>query len=120
MPDRVDTVLTDKVRRIRHIKNADEVAQEDVQVSYHSLPDWVKTATPDEARDYINAQVFNGYTQAQVNSWIDANITGTNVTALRKQTIETLKVVAGAVIGTRDVLKFIAKLLIFVRDRILR
>ena len=88
--------------------------------NYANLPTWAKTGTADEAETYITNQIFNGQTQAQVDAWIDANITGTTITALRTQLIAALKITAGAVITMRGLFILTSKLLIYIRDLVIR
>ena len=88
--------------------------------NYANLPTWAKTGTADEAETYISNQIFSGQTQAQVDAWIDANITGTTITALRTQLIAALKITAGAVITMRGLFILTSKLLIYIRDLVIR
>ena len=88
--------------------------------NYANLPTWAKTGTADEAETYITNQIFSGQTQAQVDAWIDANITGTTITALRTQLIAALKITAGAVITMRGLFILTSKLLVYIRDLVIR
>ena len=88
--------------------------------NYANLPTWAKTGTADEAETYITNLIFSGQTQAQVDAWIDANITGTTITALRTQLIAALKITAGAVITMRGLFILTSKLLIYIRDLVIR
>ena len=87
---------------------------------YSQLPDWAKTGTAEDAETYINNQIFNGQDIAQVEAWIDSNITGTNITTLRNQVKAALKVTAGAIIAMRGLFILTSKLLIFIRDLAIR
>jgi hypothetical protein len=93
---------------------------------YASLSAWAKTGTAPEAEVYINSQIWNGQTIAQVNTWIDTNIT--NITTANVSQINTrlasiragLKLVSGAVITMRDLFILTSKLLIYIRDLVIR
>lgn len=96
------------------------LAETTAKDGYAILPDYLKTMTANDATVYINGQIFSGMSQAQVNSWIDANITGTTVTQLRSQMITALKQIAGALIAMREIFLLTSKLLIYVRDLVIR
>ena len=87
---------------------------------YATLPDWMKTLTAQEANDYINGEIWNGMTIEEIEAYIDANITGTTVAQLRNQLIVALKQTAGAVIAMRGFFIVTIKLLIYLRDLIIR
>lgn len=95
-------------------------ANEAIKTGYPVLPDWVKTATAADVSAYVTNNVWQGYTKAQVNAWIDANITGTTVVQLRTQIIAALKLVAGAIIDLRDLMAIEARLIVYLRDLVLR
>jgi len=95
-------------------------AAKDAVANYANLPTWAKTGTASEAETYITNQIFSGQTQAQVDAWIDANITGTTIAALRTQLIAALKITAGAVITMRGLFILTSKLLIYIRDLVIR
>lgn len=88
--------------------------------SYKGLPEWARDGTAAQAETYINNQIFNGMTQVQVDAWLDANVTGTTVTALRTSTIKALKLVGDALVAERELFKITAKLLIYIRDLVIR
>jgi len=56
----------------------------------------------------------------EIEAYIDANITGTTVAQLRSQLIVALKQTAGAVIAMRGFFIVTIKLLIYLRDLIIR
>ena len=76
---------------------------------YATLPDWARTMSAKDATDYVNGQIWQGMTTAQINAWIDSNITGTTVAQLRAQTIIALKQTAGAIIAMRDLFLLVSK-----------
>jgi hypothetical protein len=94
--------------------------------NYAILPTWAKTGTAAEAETYINAQIWNGQTQAQVDAWIDANIA--NITTANVSQINIrltgiragLKLAAGAILATRSLFILTSKLLIYIRDLVIR
>ena len=107
---------------------AEAKAQEDLIASaeqsaitdYATLPEWMKDLTAQDATDYINGEIWNGMTIEQIEAYIDANITGTTVAQLRSQLIVALKQTAGAVIAMRGFFIVTIKLLIYLRDLIIR
>lgn len=92
---------------------------EDARAGASSLPDWA-IWTAQEAYDNVNAQVFNGMTKAQAEAWIDSNINATTLAGLRTQTIVALKQIAGAVIDLRIICANMAKMVMWLRDLVIR
>lgn len=92
--------------------------------NFKNLPNW-STWTSQEASDWFNANIWNGLTQAQVNSYVDTtivNITTANVNQINAQlaNIRTvIKTAATAVIAIRTALSAMAKALIYIRNLIL-
>lgn len=105
-------------------------AQADAITGYTALSDWVKTGTADQAETYINNQVWNGADIGTINTYIDAQIptvtgaslatalTSINTTMAGVRTV--LKVAAGAIIGIRALFILTSKLLIHIRDLVIR
>lgn len=95
-------------------------------VDYGNLAAWAKTGTAADAETYINSQVWSGQTIAQVNTWIDTNIT--NVTTANVAQInarldfirQALKLAAAAIINMRGLFVLVARLLIYIRDLVIR
>ena len=88
--------------------------QQDALINYSALPDWAKTGTANEAETCITNQIFSGQTQAQVDAWIDTNVTNIATAKIA------LKQIAGAVITMRGLFVLTAKLLIYIRDLVIR
>ena len=107
---------------------AEAKAQEDLIIAteqsavtgYATLPDWMKTLTAQEANDYINGEIWNGMTIEEIEAYIDENITGTNAAQLRAQMIGALKQTAGAIVAMRGFFIITIKLLIYIRDLVIR
>jgi hypothetical protein len=104
----------------------EEQAERDSISGYQKLPDWARTANAQDAGSYINAQIWNGQTVEQVNAWIDANITDittANVSQINARLANirlALRLTASAVIAMRELFILTAKLLIYVRDLVIR
>jgi len=81
---------------------------------YSQLPEWVKTGTAEDAETYITGQILNGQTKAEIEAWIDANV---NSLADAKVA---LKQIASALIAMRGLFILISKLLLFIRDLVIR
>jgi len=103
----------------------DQAAKDSV-INYALLTIWVKTGTAVEAETYINSQIFNSQTQAQVDAYIDAtikNITTANVAQINAQLLNirtVLKAASAAIITMRSLFIITAKLLIYIRDLVIR
>ena len=122
--------------------SADELAklqmQQDALTNYSALTAWAKTGTAAKAETYINGQIFNGQNITQVNTYIDTtiketlivNITTANVAQINVQlanirtqiaaTRIVFKAAAGAIIAMRDLFILTSKLLIYIRDLVIR
>lgn len=100
--------------------------ERDAITNYAILPAWAKTGTATDAETYINGQVWNGQTIDQVNTWIDTNITNistANISQINARLLAIrngLKLVAGAVITMRGLFILTSKLLIYIRDLVIR
>jgi hypothetical protein len=101
----------------------DEIAN--AKRDFMLLPNW-STWTPQEGQNYIVANVWQGYTKTQANTWIDStivNITTANVTQINTQlgnVRTTFKAVAGAVIDLRDMMAVAVKAILFLRDVVIK
>jgi len=95
------------------------LAESNARTGWKDLGDW-STWTPQQAQDYVNAEILNGWDQAQIDSYIDANITGTNVTQLRTQTVAALKLLSGNLITLRNIVGVIAKVILYIRDILIK
>lgn len=84
-----------------------------------NLPSWA-TWTPDEAETYVNNEILNGMTKAQVEAYIDANITGTTVATLREQVKGAFKLVAGELIDLRLICGKMAYAIMLLRNVAIR
>lgn len=107
-----------------------QASQAGAITGYATLPDWARIATADDTEDYINGQIWNGADIATVNAYIDVQIgtvTGTSLaTALTSINAQlagvrvVLKAAAGAIIAMRGLFVLTAKLLIYIRDLVIR
>ena len=98
----------------------EDQAAKNAVTGYATLPDWIKDLTAQEANDYINGEIWNGMTIEQIETYIDENITGTNAAQLRAQMIGALKQTAGAIVAMRGFFIITMKLLIYIRDLVIR
>ncbi len=87
--------------------------------NFDALPNWA-TWTPSEAENYVNTEILNGMTRAEVEAYIDANITGTTVTTLREQVKVAFKLVAGELIDLRLIAGKMAYSIMLLRDVAIR
>jgi len=102
------------------------VIQKQAVMNYKMIQNWAKTGTAADAEIYINGQIFGGQTQTQVEAYIDAaikNIQIANVAQINEQLGNiraVFKAAAGAVITMRGLFILVAKLLIHIRDLVIR
>lgn len=82
--------------------------------NYGTLPDWVMSDSPAEMEARVISQVFDGQSEADLDAWIDANVT--NLANARIS----LKQVVGAIVSLRSMMAFEARLLVYLRDLIVR
>jgi hypothetical protein len=76
---------------------------------FGSLPGWAEWSAA-EAAGYMHGQVLNGMSQAEVDAWVDANVT--SLAGARAA----LKMVAGSLISVRGILENLGKAVVFLRD----
>jgi len=88
--------------------------ENDAITKYSQLPEWAKTGTAEDAETYITSQILNGQTEAEISAWIDANVTSL------AQAKVAMKQIAGALVTMRGLFILIAKLLLFIRDLVIR
>ena len=89
------------------------------RTGWKDLGNW-STWEAQQAQDYVNAEILNGMDQTQIDAWIDANITGSNVPQLRAQVITALKLLAGNLITLRTIVGIIAKVSLYIRDILIK
>jgi len=97
----------------------DPILEASAREGWKDLGVW-STWQPQQAQDYVNAEILNGMDKAQIDAYIDANITGTTIAQLRAQTIGALKLLAGNLITMRNILGIIAKVPLYIRDILIK
>ena len=89
-------------------------AEEDAVIGYKVLPNWLKEWSANDADLYVYDNVLNGFDSAGVESYIDS----------LPNTVEGMKTglkqIGNALVSIRDILRIIAKLLIYIRDLVIR
>lgn len=81
--------------------------------SFANLPNWATWSSLD-ASNYINQNILNGMTQAQVDAYINSNainISGINTV---------LHQIGTALINIRTILSYMAQAIIFIRNLVIR
>ena len=86
----------------------------DAVTNYAVLPDWIKTWTADDASTYVHDNVLSGLDVAGVDAYVD-NLPNT-VAGMKTG----LKQIGSALVAIRDILEIIAKLLMYIRDLVIR
>lgn len=89
---------------------------ENAVVGFNQLPDW-STWTYAEARDGVRSRIFNGWTQQQVDQWIDQ--TATNAAGIAGVRVA-LKQVGAAILAIRTILEAMAQAIVFLRDLVVK
>jgi hypothetical protein len=94
-------------------------------ILFDNLPYWA-TWTGDEAAAYVNDNILLGQTQAQLETWIDAQVadlTTANLAQInaRMAAIRTaLKTIVVGLITTRTILSALARAIMYLREAIIR
>ena len=86
---------------------------EEAVTGFKNLPDYA-TWTPDEAEANVINTVLNGWNKTQAEDWIDANVT--NLAEAKAA----LKIIAGALIDLRNIASKIAKMMMWLRNIVIR
>ena len=93
-----------------------EVINKEITDSYtgfRNIPNWAPW-TPREAEDFVHSDILNGMTKAEVEVWIDANVT-TLATARNA-----LKLIGGELIDLRNICEKLALSVMYLRNIIVR
>lgn len=119
-----DTPLEDVLVAIPNLPQAliDQLTNDETTVAnFQLLPDWVKTISPDDAALYVHDNVLNGFDQAAFDALIDTRFQGvTTFAAAAPLILQTFKQIGGELIALRDLIGFIVKLLMYMRDLIIK
>ena len=81
--------------------------------SFKEMPNWA-TWTPDEGRQAVQANVLNGYDKAQLDAYIDTNVS--NIASAKTA----LKLLGEAVIDLREIVGVMAQAILLLRDIVVR
>ena len=115
---------------LEHFNKLDKLTRLQVEKSavtgYADLPEWMKTWTAQDAENYIHSQIFNGWTQAQAETWINTNLT--NITAANVSQINTMLagiragmiLITTAILTLRGLFIIATRLLVHLRDLVIR
>jgi len=106
---------------IQNLLGSDITADEQSRISdyaaaagnFNNLPDW-STWTPTQATTYIHDNILSGQTQAQLDTWIDNNVTSFPGTRLA------LKQIGGSMLTIRSILENMAKAILYLRNLLIR
>ena len=116
----LQTVIDDHVPTMVYFESeTDPILEATARAGWKDLGAW-STWQPQQAQDYVNAEILNGMDQAQIDAWIDTNITGANISQLKPQIITALKLLAGNLITLRTVVGIIAKVILYIRDILIK
>ena len=89
-------------------------SQDEAVTNYTVLPDWIKTWTANDVSTYVHDNVLSGLDVAGVDAYVD-NLPNT-VAGMKTG----LKQIGSALVAIRDILEIIAKLLMYIRDLVIR
>jgi len=84
------------------------------QVEFSNLPNWLKEWSGIDAASYVHDNVLSGLDSAEVDAYVD-NLPNT-VAGMKTG----LKQIGGALVAIRDILEIIARLLMYIRDLVIR
>jgi hypothetical protein len=88
--------------------------QANAVTGFQTLPAFLKTMTADEAMTHIHSSVLDGKTEAQINTDIE------NLANSFAGMKNGLKTIGASLVAIRDILELIVKLLLFIRDLVIR
>lgn len=89
------------------------LAESNARTGWKDLGDW-STWTPQEAQDYVTAEILNGWDKATANQWIDDNVD--DIASAKSA----LKLIAGNLITLRSIVGVIAKVILYIRDILIK
>jgi len=93
---------------------ARDQAETDAVTNFAILPDWVKEWTAADAAAYVHDNVLAGLDAAGVDAYVDA--LPSTVAGMKTG----LKQIGGQLAAIRDILEVIAKLIMYIRDLVIR
>ena len=85
----------------------------DSYTGFRTIPNWA-TWTPQEAEDFVHGDILNGMTKAEVEAWVDANVT---TLATAKNALE---LIGGELIDLRNVCEKLALSVMYLRNIVVR
>ena len=91
---------------------ADETAVSS-RTGWKDLGNW-STWEAQQAQDYVNAEIRNGWDKTTIDDWIDSNVT--NIATAKTA----LKLLAGNIITIRAILGIISKVILYIRDILIK
>ena len=118
VPDGSDVLVIEVIINAHDsaVLTAGELLQIDIEAAldgFKNLPNYA-TWTPAEAETHVTDAVLNGWTVAEANAWIDTNVTD------MASAKTALKQIAGAVIDLRKMLSLVVKMLMWLRNIVIR
>ena len=91
----------------------DPVIEDAARTGWKYLGDWA-TWQPQQAQDYVNTEILNGWDKTTIDDWIDTNVT--NIATAKTA----LKLLAGNIITIRAILGIISKVILYIRDILIK
>lgn len=90
-------------------RDENEVLAQTSKTSFRNIPNWA-TWTPTEGETYVHDTVLSGMDVAQIEAWID-----TNVTSLAEAK-DALKLIGGELVDLRNICEKLALAVLYLRD----
>lgn len=123
-----DSAIAIEIERLQGIADAQAAfdaektqAETDAVTNYQVLPDWVKTISADDAAAYVHDNVLNSMDQTALDALIDNRFSGvTTFAAAAPLILDTFKDIGGQLIMFRDMMQIVIKLLMYIRDLIIK
>jgi hypothetical protein len=83
------------------------------RAGWRDLGNWA-TWEPQQAQDYVNDEILSGWDQEQIDEYINVNVV--NIASAKTA----LKLLAGNIITMRTILGIIAKVILYIRDILIK
>jgi len=110
----LQTVIDDHVPTMVYFDSEkDPIIEDAARTGWKDLGAW-STWEPQQAQDYVNAEILNGWDKTTIDDWIDSNVT--NIATAKTA----LKLLAGNIITIRTILGIISKIVLYIRDILIK
>jgi len=110
----LQTVVDNHVPTMEYFQSEkDPIIEATARTGWKDLGNW-STWEAQQAQDYVNAEILNGWDKTTIDDWIDSNVT--NIATAKTA----LKLLAGNIITIRTILGIISKVVLYIRDILIK